>query len=509
MTIEREGVETVRGAGPPAWREDPHGPRRDLPAASFRPIGVQAIPWLVCLPAVALTVMSGLAAPVGLWLKYDYLTLPLVVGGIAWWTTRLSRSATSALLALVVGSTLIVLFGTWQAGISDGDMIAGVFPYSDAQGYYLDALRLLTGDKLSAFSSRRPLFPVFLAGLLGLAGLNLRLVLVCLTGITALAIGLAARGVQRSLGPFPGTVFLLCLFMFYRRYIGCTMTEQLGLTLGCVAFVLLWQGESEGRARPLVFGLFFLSLALNARAGPFLILPAIVLWGGWVFRTRKPLPARMMAACLAAALLGFVVNGLLLALFGIPQAAFSNFAYVLYGLVFNGNWTLALQHHPELAALAPVEQADRIYALAWEQIRVNPRALLDGCIRAWTGFFFHHSGTWSSHILNPSPAWSEAVVQFRSEGVAAVLRGEGRWIFLEVAAARLWSICLNVLLVTGVIVAWRNRRQPLALLSLFGWAGILLSVPFAPPWDADSMRVYAATLPFILALPSLGLLYDI
>ncbi|NEQ25146.1 MAG: hypothetical protein F6K28_39910, partial [Microcoleus sp. SIO2G3] len=34
--------------------------------------------------------------------------------------------------------------------------------------------------------------------------------------------------------------------------------------------------------------------------------------------------------------------------------------------------------------------------------------------------------------------------------------------------------------------------------------GILASVPCVPPWDADGMRAYAATIPFIATLPVIG-----
>ncbi|HWU40616.1 MAG TPA: hypothetical protein VN203_23465, partial [Candidatus Acidoferrum sp.] len=59
----------------------------------------------------------------------------------------------------------------------------------------------------------------------------------------------------------------------------------------------------------------------------------------------------------------------------------------------------------------------------------------------------------------------------------------------------------------GLVVLWRNHRRPLPLLIIAAWAGILFSVPFVPPWDADNMRAYAATIPFVVALPIMGLSY--
>ncbi len=505
-------AEASKGGPPPAEPETPcPGSSSDLHlwARSVGTITLQAIPWLACLLTLYLVLRYGLAVPLGLWLRYDHLAVPFTVGAIGWAIFRFCGSARApSLIAFLLCVTFVILFGTWQAGVTDGLMIAGFLPYSDAQGYLADALRLLHGQRLSVFSSRRPLFPVFLTGILGFTGLDLRLTLCILTALVALAIGFAVREVQRTLGAVSGALALICLFMFYRRYIGSTLTEQLGLTWGCVAFSLIWRAAVEIRPRLAVCGLFFLSLALNTRAGAFLVLPAIVLWAGWVFRTPKKFSLRIATACAAAILLGFSVNGVQLSLVGTPTAAFSNFSYSLYGLVFGGGWLSALQHHSELAALPPVEQANRVYLLAWEQIRANPLVLLAGSLRAWRAFFVGHSGTWSSHLLYPSFDWADARVMLQAEGVVALYRQQPLRVLLDVAGAKIWTLWLNVLLITGLIVAWRNRRRRLALLTISGWAGILVSVPFVPPWDADSMRAYAATLPFMIALPCLGVLYD-
>lgn len=509
MSENNVGAECSGGRRPSGVDEDQRLRALATLAASLKGIAIQAIPWLLCVMAIFLTVWWGLAPSVGLWLRYDHLAVPFTVGAIAWAIFRFCGSVrTPALIAFLLFIAFAVLFGTWQAGVTDGTTIAGLFPYSDAQGYFTDALRLLHGQKFSVFSSRRPLFPVFLTGILGITGLDLRLTLGVLTALAALAIGLAVREVQRSLGAAPGALLLISLFMFYRRYIGSTLTEQLGLAWGCVAFSLIWRAAAEARPRLAVCGLFFLSLALNTRAGAFFILPAIILWAGSVFRTPKGFSLRVATGCAAAVLLGFAVNGAQLSLVGTPTAAFSNFAYSLYGLVFSGSWVSALQQHPDLAVLSPVEQANRVYLLAWEQIRANPLVLLAGSLRAWTAFFVGHSGTWYSHLLYPSAELADAGVMLQAEGVVAMFRQQPLRVLLDVAGGKIWPLWLNVLLVTGLIVAWRNRRHPLALLTIFGWAGILVSVPFVPPWDADSMRAYAATLPFMIALPCLGVLYD-
>ena len=48
---------------------------------------------------------------------------------------------------------------------------------------------------------------------------------------------------------------------------------------------------------------------------------------------------------------------------------------------------------------------------------------------------------------------------------------------------------------------WKNNKNAFLILSFIG---ILISVPFVPPWDANAMRAYAATLPFIIVYSALG-----
>jgi hypothetical protein len=233
-----------------------------------------------------------------------------------------------------------------------------------------------------------------------------------------------------------------------------------------------------------------------------LILPALGVWVVGVLG-RPGRRGRLACAAVGAGLTGFVANAVLLRFVGIPGAAFSNFAYVLYGLVHGGNWTLALQQHPELQALPAIEQSQAVYALAWSRIFAEPSWLLAGAWRAWEGFFRGSSGTWVSHLLVP-PQWLPLRESLQGHGLAAVDLLRDAWLLPDAAAYYALRLLPNALLVVGLVVAWRTRRSPSSSLALASWAGILLSVPFAPPWDADNMRAYATAIPFLLVLPLLG-----
>lgn len=463
---------------------------------------------LLCILTVWIAVRFDVAGSLGIWLKYDYLTGPCVIGGAYYVVSRLRRVALGpAVWALVFGLCFLVLYGTWQAGVSDLSVIGGLLPYSDSAAYYSDALRLLHGQRFTDFSSRRPLFPTFFATLLFLTNGDLSLTLLAITALTTAAIAIVVRNVERDAGTVAAIFFSLCLFFFYRRYIGAVLTEHLGLMLGCVAFCLLWRGATSRHLGSALGGLFLLSLGLNARAGPFVVLPAIACWAAWEFRGPRRSAWWIFGGGAAAAALGFAINGFVLHAVGLPEAAFSNFSYVLYGLVYGGNWTTALHQHPELAGLPPLEQSARVYALAWEQIRAHPSSVVYGSLSAWRAFFVGRSCTWFSFLFHLSPEWLTLREMLLTEGWAAVSLRRDLLMLLSAAGRELWVIVMNVLLATGALVLARRPRSPLVRLHGAAWAGILLSVPFVPPWDTDNMRVYAAAIPILAGLPLMGLLY--
>ncbi|HTU01667.1 MAG TPA: hypothetical protein VMG58_07610, partial [Candidatus Sulfotelmatobacter sp.] len=83
--------------------------------------------------------LSARLGSVGLWLKYDHALVPFLVGGITWAIFQCPRPThASRLLAFGLLLHCAVLFATWQAGVTDGQLVAGLFPYSDARGYFLD-----------------------------------------------------------------------------------------------------------------------------------------------------------------------------------------------------------------------------------------------------------------------------------------------------------------------------------------------------------------------------------
>ena len=379
------------------------------------------------------------------------------------------------LLIWFTGLGTITLLALWHSGLSDAFTIAGLFPFSDAAGYFSDAQRILVGEPITFFSSRRPLYAAFLAALLKITGNHLRLALWIQTMLVSGSIGWAVWGMLRRTGHQSGTaVFGMTLWLFFRRFIGTTTTENLGLLLGSLGFLTLWEALHDRSIRLFALGLFLTGLALNARAGAFFVLPALLIWGSLHFAEEgqrfSPTALGMGSAALVLAF--GITYGVLVLSGGRPGLAFSNFSYTLYGLVHGGNWQLALAQHPELHLLDPGQQASSVFHLALHQIKGHPLALIRGVLRAWMEFLPQiYSFAASQHPWAPTSLASQL---------------------------------LALLALRGLFLVWRSRSTAASRLMFVYLSGIVLSIPFAPPWDSDYMRIFAATVPVLCWLASRG-----
>jgi hypothetical protein len=396
--------------------------------------------------------------------------------------SRSDRIGSLASLCLTLALFLLPLFGIWSSGYSDGEIIGGLLPWGDASRYYTDAKRLLEGSVFSSFSARRPLFAGMLATLLGLTQQNLQATLIVIVIITAISCFIAAHEVKLSHGTAAGLVVLMILFFFYRNNIGKTMTESLGLSLGAIGFAALWRGARQHQMKVIWVGIFLMTLALNARAGAFFLLPALILWGTWHFRNQSRWSLSFLVGGTISAFAGFLLNFVLLKLLASSGMAFSNFSFTLYGLTVGGKgWAQIFIDHPELSKFNELEFSRRVYLLAYQAFCSNPMGLLKGSVKALQDYF-NAAQLGAFSFVYP---WYTA-----REGVMT-------------------RIVLYGLSGLGIIGVFLKRWTSNNSMILAAVVGILVSVPFAPPIDADSMRVYAATIPISAALVALGLTFSL
>ena len=436
--------------------------------------------WIGAIAIYALGLWLPIPAAVGLFVRYNLVFTALIAIPLLYFAFKLKGAAgTLAALSVTLLMFGLPLSGMWRSGASEPFIIGGLLPFSDAASYYSDALRVVEGYRFSAFSARRPLFPALLTLLLAITGENLVLSIAILGMVIGIACYLAARDIQRSLGSLPAAAFLFVLFLFYRRISGTTMTENLGLPLGVAAFVILWSAAQKKNLWQTAVGLLILTLALNARAGTFFILPALILWSGFALRGRRRFSLAAVALNTAAVALGFLLNMLVFKLVADPGGmVFSNFSYTLYGVVAGGKgWMQILIDHPELAQLDDVARSAQTYALVFETWKAHPFNIVIGALKNWYDY------------LLPG--------------------GSGAFGFVRGSEAQNWvnyavRILLSLFAVLGLVKAWRKRREEPFTMMLWAAVGIFLSVPFVPPTDANQMRVYAATVTFLITFSVIG-----
>jgi hypothetical protein len=356
------------------------------------------------------------------------------------------------------------LYWLWRNGQYDFSVIAGIFPIQDMSWYYSDALLLHYGYPFSIFSSRRPLFTGYLSVILKLTDENLQFTLILFTLIIIISVIFLAYELKQSFGSITAMMVAVVLFYCYKGYgfTGKTGTEQLGLPLGILALALFLQGIRLKRNTSLLLGLLTLTLALNARAGAFFVIPAIILWRAYY--NQDIFSKKQFGYFLGMVFLGFFLNFLISKIIGNSQGVlFENFAETFYGLAtgYRG-WTSLYIDHPGI-------RASEAWSLIIDIVRQNPLQLLLGIIRAYADY------------LSPETMFRFLYFAEQQSSVSYIL-----------------YVCTFL----GILRLFQMRSSfGYFLLSVF--AGILISIPFAPPID-DGIRALTATIPFsalILAMP--------
>ncbi len=324
------------------------------------------------------------------------------------------------------------LAGMWASGITEAQVIGGLLPTADAGLYYTDALRLLDGGQFSFFSSRRPIFAAFLSSILHYSGNNLQISLAVIVFFVLVGIYISSETIRQTIGKPAVIVFLILNFFFIRKYTGRVMTENLGFIFGLLSITLLIIGVKRSIQLIWGLGIFSLTLALNTRAGPFLILPLLVVWA-WF--TEKELKKRIIASSIAlvAIILGFLFNTLVFRLFGNPNGIpFANFLESFYGMVRGGiGWGAIYKEHPNLLGLDDQLLVKTGIPLVVEAFKANPLLLLNAVTKEYSNFF------------NPSSLNS----------MFSFVYSENRSIFTLV------QILFQVLCYFGLFSIWKNMRN--------------------------------------------------
>lgn len=395
-----------------------------------------------------------------------------------------SRRYTMAAILAAVGVSTIPLMVAWAGADPYYSHIGGVIPWSDAAGYYVGAEHLLQTGELDAWSQRRPLNTAFFAARLVITGNNYYLALLIQAALFGLAGFLAAYSIARTHGGQAGLAMFALLFAFAARYMPTSLSEPLGITLGAISFALLWHGVWRKHGVAYYAGLFFLTFALLSRPSAMLILPALVIYAGYLFRADKHF--RISRAALAAVfmLVPFLANKAIIYLYGDGSgAAFSNFATVLYGLAVGGKgWMQVYVDFPELKTMSEAAASTYIYHQAWACIIEQPHLILKAI---FTGLFtepLRFAGQLARLLF------------FGSDGDPLV-----PLVHVAIASAVMFPM------VTVGFVKYARKRQSnrVFYFLLFALLGFLISLPLF--YFDGKIRSVAAVFPIIAAMMVIAL----
>ncbi len=352
--------------------------------------------------------------------------------------------------------------------------LSGIFPWSDATGYYSGANKLLHNGFLDNWNMRRPLNSILFSVRLWLADHNfLAAALIqaigCAIGSFALSFSVGMR-----LGKAAGIITLCVLFLFADTYLPTTLSESLGLTLGCLSFIFLWDYASSQKSTSLLFGILMLMVALNARAGAFFVLPLLALWSFLNPAHKKKYNWKALLVVLIGAGLGINFNVAITHLYTNGNGAtHGNFGLVLFGLVSGGEgWMHAYKVHPEVSMLTEVAGSQFLYEKSWALFKQQPALIFIGMMKNF--WLFLKSGT--TFFIDASGNQI-----FRT--------------FLRVASITLFSTFLfyRTYLFSLYKKFYTDHPSECGLL-LAGCFGMIFSALII--WKDGNPRVFAATIPF-------------
>ena len=349
----------------------------------------------------------------------------------------------------------------WRSGYSGNMIIAGLLPFRDGFSYYSGASFLFDGYRIANIAAWRPMFTSFVASLLFLTQHNLMWSMAILVGLLGTSCILSAYVIRNDFGALAAALYITFLYFYIQHLVGILYTELLGLSLGCLGFVILWSSIKSQRLDKLAVGLAVMVVAVSARAGTFFVFPVLVLWAGWAFRKHARFSFRATSiAFVAISLVFLIVNPVFSSLIVEPgKRAFGNFAFTLYGQVVGGaGYNAAIQRFA-------TRDSDIIYRATWKFFLAHPLSFFIGAAKAYRDFFFSNIGIFRYY----SP------------------KGQVIWSYL------IWAAGLGLTAV-GIVKSVRKIFEPLYSFFVAVLLGFLISIPFLPPIDGG-IRIYASTMP--------------
>jgi hypothetical protein len=436
--------------------------------------------------------------PIGFYLFYVIVTSSLSVAQrdfITWFVNENAILLASILLFFILAYLIpgwpgrsirwvglatflgVILRGYWLIKRTEFFQVYGFLPIADASEYFENAQRLLLGFPAQGTTIGRPLFTSLFAGLLWLTHMDLLKALMVLVILTGFSIYLLGESTHKHFGTLPASIMIAFTVMFYRNYLGAISSESLGLIFCCVGWAILFETFQRPSIRIYLAGTFFLTVALITRAGPFFIIPFILL-AFLIFYRAKPMWIQYILGTVVVFAAGFGLNSFVLGILtGNKSYLFPNYLYSLYGMAAGGKgWGYIKQAHPDIMALTEPLRTQQLYQITLDLIKSHPWVFIINLIKQYWYFVLYGNTSVFSYLFT-SIDWYNILLMVLLYGLC------------------IWTVVLLI----------KNRKELKHLVLLGAIVGIVLSVPFVPPQDESDMRAFAVVIPIMALVPAFSL----
>jgi hypothetical protein len=471
--------------------------------------------------AFALYVVLLFGARVTLW--HDALLFPCAL----WLAMRAiepvaARHRTAAIAAVATAFLSIGLFYVWTVGWGGRNHVfGGVFALSDAGEYYWDAERVLHGATMNTGGARRPIFSAVLAGVFRITGNDIYLAHYVTMLVWALCGAFAVAEVWRTHGHRTASIVLVLFVLFARRYVGFVQSEGIGAPLGALAFGLLWRVQSmttehaglstehdsagtKPRWHATYLGALLLqSVALLARPGPIFVIVAMVFWG--VRRADRNDRTMLLAKSIGCVAFAFAFQHLVRTMTA-GSASFSDLPPILYGLVHGEDSQFVWAHNPSLGELPESARAGAIWTLLRHDLLESPALIVLAPLRCLATWLYLPQGLFGMVWLNPDDRALESAAAVKQSmadhGYVGPLflwvQKLGAYSLVNAIAMAIGGIAFIIALLRSAWKAWRARRSETPPFFVAVLLGVLVSLPFLPPWITEGAQILASVFFFVV-----------
>ena len=241
-------------------------------------------------------------------------------------------------IVLSVYSVSAIWAGVPRADDLNWASIAGLIPFSDANGYFAATHDQAKDGSWNVISLRRPLAAAFRSTMMYAAGFAYANAILLQVTLLACAAFVAARAVGLWRGVYAGLVFFSLSYVTVRLFLPTFLTEPLGLFWALLAIPFLVASLRDGSLKNGLLGFAMIVVGLSMRPGAMFVIAALGLWLVWRFGENAR--QRLLAAAYAAAIFALVAGASQLvnrAYGGDSTVTGSNFSYTLCGLSIGTN----------------------------------------------------------------------------------------------------------------------------------------------------------------------------